>query len=219
MIFRPLCASPLYAALGTASFCFLLVFLTAGAAHASSPALGQKDSAPVSVATEQLKLPEPRLQGGMPLMQALSLRKSTRSFSKDELSMQQISDILWAAFGQNRPDGRRTIPTAMNRQNMVVYVALPSGVWRYAPESNELVKESAENICGSLGDAPCTLGFAVEGKFGALHAGSAYQNVGLYCASEGLANVVKASGVSAMKKQIKLPAGYELAIIQSIGKP
>jgi Nitroreductase family. len=175
--------------------------------------------AAASANAEQIKLPEPVTQGGMPLMQALSLRKSTRSFSKEELSMQQVSNILWTAFGQNRPDGRRTVPTARNLLNMVVYVALPSGVWRYLPESNELVKESGENLCDALGGAPCTLGFAVEGKFGGMHAGSAYQNVGLYCASEGLANVVKATGVDVMKKYIKPAAGYELVIIHSIGKP
>lgn len=173
----------------------------------------------VASGPNQIKLPEPRIQGGLPLMQAMGLRKSTRSFSKDELSLQQVSDILWTAFGQSRPDGKRTIPTAMNRQNLVVYVALPSGVWRYQPESNELVRESAENLCPSLGNAPCTLGFAGEGKYGSMHAGSAYQNVGLYCASEGLGNVVKATGVEVMKKQIKMPAGYDLVIIQSIGKP
>ena len=183
-------------------------FFSPTEAHAAAPANA-----------EQIKLPEPVIQGGMPLMQALSLRKSTRSFSKEELSMQQISNILWTAFGQSRPDGKRTIPTARNLQNMVVYVALPSGVWRYLPESNELVKESGENLCDALGGAPCTLGFAVEGKFGAMHAGSAYQNVGLYCASEGLANVVKATGVDVMKKHIKPAAGYELVIIHSIGKP
>lgn len=172
-----------------------------------------------AAAKDQIKLPEPKLEGGMPLLQALSLRKSTRSFGKDDLSMQELSNILWAAFGQNRPDGKRTIPTAMNRQNMLVYVALSNGVWRYLPESNEIIQESADDLRSSLGEAPCTLGFAVEGKFGAMHAGSAYQNVGLYCASEGLANVVKASGVDAMKKRVNMPAGYELVIIQSIGNP
>ena len=187
-------------------------------AYASMPAPGQKGASDIAPATEQMKLPAPTLEGGMPLMQALSLRKSTRSFSKEELSMQQLSDILWAAFGQNRPDGRRTIPTAMNRQNMVVYVALQSGVWRYLPESNELVKESGEDVTSSLGGAPCTLGYAVEGKFGAMHAGSSYQNVGLYCASSGLANVVKATGVDILKGQVKLPSGFDIVIIQSVGK-
>lgn len=209
---------PFFAFAVFAALVIFPVFTSPDAASASTPAPGQAGVPSIPADKEQLKLPAPTLEGGMPLMQALSQRKSTRSFSKEELSMQQLADMLWAAFGQNRPDGRRTMPTARNQQNMVVYVALPSGVWRYVPESNELVKESGENICPSLGGAPCTLGFAAEGKYAGMHVGSAYQNVGLYCASSGLANVVKATGADILKKQVKLPAGYDLLIIQSVGK-
>lgn len=189
---------------------FVFVFAIAGPEGASAA------DAPNAQA-ERMKLPEPVKQGGKPLMEALSQRKSSRSFAKEELSVQQLSDILWAAFGQNREDGKRTIPTARNRRNMVVYAALPSGVWRYVPESNELVRESAENLTKTFG-APCTLGYAVEGSYGGMHAGSAYQNVGLYCASAGLGNVVKASGVDTMKKYVDPPSGHSVVIIQSIGR-
>jgi hypothetical protein len=168
---------------------------------------------------ERISLPAPDRQGGMPLMQALAERKSTRKFASSDLEVRHTSNILWAAVGMNRRDGKRTIPTAFNRQNIIVYAAMGIGVWRYLPEKHALERESREDLCRKLGGAPLTLGFAAQGKFAAMHAGSAYQNVGLYCASAGLANVVKVTGVREFKAALELPEDYELLIVQSIGLP
>ena len=71
-------------------------------------------------------------------MQVLSDRKSTREFGPGTLSPQTLSNLLWAAFGINRPDGRRTAPSAMNWQEVSIYVATPEGVYIYDAKDNVL---------------------------------------------------------------------------------
>jgi hypothetical protein len=181
--------------------------------------LGKKTAPEEPEKPSRIVLPPPDTERGKPLMRALSLRRSTRQFREDELPLQNIGDILWAAFGINRPDGKRTMPTALNKQNLVVYAAMSSGIWRYQPQKHELELDTWYNLCTLLGEAPLTLGYAAEGRYGPMHAGSASQNVGLYCASVGLGNVVKATGIDVMAKYISPPAGYSLLIIQSIGWP
>ncbi|MDL2210547.1 nitroreductase family protein [Desulfovibrio sp. OttesenSCG-928-O18] len=170
---------------------------------------------------KRLILPKPQTTGGKPLMEALAARSASRSFSDKPVSEQVLSNLLWATWGVNRSDGRRTAPTARNTQDIQVYAALESGVWRYDAVKNELVLALEEDTRKKFGGAPLTLLFAVPEKdrFGSMHAGSLYQNAGLFCASEGLANVVKASGTDALKGVLPLPSGYIVVIIQSIGWP
>ena len=169
----------------------------------------------------QIVLPPPDTSGGKPLMQVLAERRSTRSFSDQAVSMQDLSNILWAAWGINRKDGRRTAPTAMNRQQIEIYAVLENGVWRYDAKSNSLQAALAVDARAKYGEAQVTLLYAApkDAKYGEMHIGSLYQNVGLYCASAGLANVVKASGVDALKNELKLPDKYEIMIVQLIGWP
>jgi hypothetical protein len=190
-------------------------------AAASRPAAKRDDprSADAGEKGERLSLPAPDMQGGLTLMHALAERKSVRKFSPSDLEVRHTSNILWSAVGMNRRDGKRTIPTAFNRQNIIVYAAMSIGVWRYLPERHALERESRQDLCRKLGGAPLTLGFAAQGEFAGLHAGSAYQNVGLYCASAGLANVVKFTGVREFQAVLELPKDYELLIVQSIGLP
>jgi hypothetical protein len=104
--------------------------------------------------------------------------------------------------------------------NVAVYVALADGVWRYEGKSHELVKELAVDAWSRFGGAPVTLLYAAaEGPFGEMHVGSLYQNAGLYCASAGLASVVKATGASALDGELKLPKGYKMMIVQPVGFP
>ena len=169
----------------------------------------------------RIALPKPRMTGGKPLMEALAARGAGRNFSDKPVSEQVLSNLLWATWGINRPDGRRTAPTARNTQDIQVYAALESGVWLYDAARNELVQALGGDTRKKFGGAPVTLLFAVPEKdrFGAMHAGSLYQNAGLYCASEGLANVVKATGADALEGALPLPSGYAVIIIQSIGWP
>ena len=169
----------------------------------------------------QIILPLPDTSGGKPLMQALAERRTNRSFSDQTVSMQDLSNILWAAWGINRDDGKRTAPTAMNRQQIEVYAVLESGVWRYDAKTNSLQAALAVDARAKYGNAPLTLLYAAPkgAQYGEMHIGSLYQNVGLYCASAGMANVVKASGVDALKDELNLPDKYAVMIVQLIGWP
>lgn len=164
-------------------------------------------------------LPEPDKTGGKTLMESLSLRKSDRSIDSRALSQQELSNLLWATWGANRSDGKRTAPTARNSQKVEVYAVLESGVWLYDGIKNELKLALDKDARNKYSPAGVTLLYAVPSNdsYGLMHAGSLYQNAGLYCASAGLANVVKASGKDALKGELKLPSGYEIVIIQSIG--
>lgn len=176
--------------------------------------------AAAAAAGEVLSLPAPDKSGGKPLMQALNERKSSRAFKDDAIPPQQLSNLLWAAFGVNRPDGRHTAPTARNSQQVRIYAAMANGVWLYDPARHALVKVLDRNATSNF-KAPLTLVYAVtDEKFGPMHAGAIFQNVGLYCASAGLANVVKAQGVDVFEgKELKLPAEYRIVIVQSVGFP
>ncbi|MDR1686279.1 MAG: nitroreductase family protein [Desulfovibrio sp.] len=197
-------------------FSYLLAVAAAALLLFSFPFAGAASAADAAVIT----LPAPDKSGGVPLMKALSERKSNRSFSEQVLSQQELSNLLWAAFGVNRQDGRRTVPTAKNSQQAAIYAATGTGVWRYDGAAHTLTKVLSRDTVKVFGGAPLTLVYAApEGLYGAMHLGSIYQNVGLYCASAGLANVVKATGVDVLKNELKLPEGYKILIIQSVGKP
>ena len=168
----------------------------------------------------RMVLPAPDKSGGKPLMQALALRASNRSISRQPLPERDLSNVLWAAWGVNRPDGRRTVPTARNTQAVALYAAKADGVWRYEGERHELVKVLNEDWRSKFGGAPLTLIYAAEeGPYAGMHVGSMYQNAGLYCASAGLANVVKGTGVSELRGRLPLPSGYSVLIIQLVGLP
>ena len=105
---------------------------------------------------EIIKLPAPKTEGGMPLMQALKERESGREFSSRKLSPETLSSLLWAAWGINRPDGRRTAPSAKNLQDIDVYVAMRDGLYLYEAKNHQLQKILGEDIRLSItsGDAP-----------------------------------------------------------------
>jgi len=189
-------------------------------------------------APKPVQLPPPQTKGGRPLMQVLSDRKSTREFGPGTLSPQTLSNLLWAAFGINRPDGRRTAPSAMNWQEVSIYVATPEGVYIYDAKDNTLnpvvagdfraatgtqsfVKDAAVNLVyvsdfSKTGDAASS-----EAEMNtAADVGFIAQNVYLYCASEGLATVVRA-GIDkpALAKTLNLQANQKIILAQSVGYP
>ncbi|SBV90540.1 conserved exported hypothetical protein [uncultured delta proteobacterium] len=170
---------------------------------------------------KRIALPKPETTGGKPLMEALAARSADRNFAARPLPGQTLSNLLWATWGVNRPDGRRTAPTAMNKQSIRVYAALENGVWLYDGVTNELILAMEGDTRATFGGAPLTLLFAVpdDDPFGRMHAGALFQNAGLFCASEGLANVVKRTGADALDGKLPLPEGYKVVIIQSIGYP
>ncbi|MDR2574682.1 MAG: nitroreductase family protein [Desulfovibrio sp.] len=170
---------------------------------------------------ETAALPKPDMSGGMPLMEALAKRRSTRTVSGEPISERDLSNLLWAAWGINRPDGKRTVPTARNRQDARVFAVLESGVWLYDAAANALVKAVDIDARSRFGGAPLTLLYAAraDDETGGMHVGSMYQNVALYCASVGLGDVVKITGRGGLDSALKLPEGYKILVAHSIGRP
>ena len=104
------------------------------------------------VSAQEVKLPKPQTDGGKPLMPALRERQSARAFSTNDLPPQVLGDLLWAAWGINRPDsGRRTAPSASNRQEMDVYVATGAGLFLYDAKAHALQPILTNDIRGATG--------------------------------------------------------------------
>lgn len=176
------------------------------------------------VVMDDIKLPDPVMSGSMPLMEALQNRKSTTKFAKTELSLQTISEILWAANGQNRPDGKRTTPSALNTQNISIFVAMKDGLYRYDPKIHELEAFSREDVRPIIGTkAPLILLYVADlgkqSKFlSSVDCGFIGQNVYLYSAANSL-NTVFLYGVnaSALNYQLDLGLGKEVLFAQLVG--
>jgi SagB-type dehydrogenase family enzyme len=186
-----------------------------------------------------IELPKPQMDGGKPLMQALKDRKTSREFSSEKLPLQTLSNMLWAANGINRPDSKKhTAPTAMNCQEIDIYVALADGLYLYDPNSNMLKAVLAEDIRAATGpqpfvkDAPVNLVFVSDYSkmsrasdedkafYSATDTGFISQNVYLYCASEGLATVVRAYvDKPALAKTMKLKDNQKVVLAQTVGYP
>lgn len=189
------------------------------------------------MAQELLKLPAPQKTGGMPLMQALNERSSSRNFIDKDLTEQQLSNLLWAAFGMNREDiKKRTAPTSRNNQDIEIYLTTKNGLFLYKAEKHALekvsdkdfrevsgkqdfVKVAAVNLIyvsnlNKLGDGPVE----VKRMTAATHCGFIGQNVYLYCASEGLISVFRAwIDKDKMAEVLKLPEGFEVIYCQTVG--
>ena len=185
----------------------------------------------------QLLTPQPG--SGSPLMQLLWKRKSSREFSPKPLSVEVLSNLLWAGFGINRPDGKRTAPSAMNWQETDIYVILPEGLYLYDPKANQLKLILAEDLRGLAGtqpyvkEAPVNLIYVSDyAKMGdkipnerkilssGAHAGFISQNVYLYCASEGLATVVRGLiDIPALSKAMELRPDQKIILEQPVGYP
>src|ERR1022692_2612617 len=110
-----------------------------------------------------IQLPKPQMDGGKPLMQALKERKSTRSFSSKKMPVQTLGNLLWAAFGINRPDsGQRTAPSAMNRQEIDIYIATADGLYLYDAKGDALQPVLADDLRAATGMQPFVKDAPVE---------------------------------------------------------
>jgi len=182
-----------------------------------------------------IQLPKPETAAGMPLMQALAQRRTTRAFLDQPLPPQTLSNLLWAAFGVNRPrDAKpglgRTAPSAMNKQEIEMYVVLAAGVYVYDAEANLLRPVVAGDLRDKMGSPPAgqaavTLVYVANAKldYAQVDTGFIGQNVYLFAASEGLNawfyalhGQQDATGVAAA---LKLPAGRQPLYAQSVGYP
>jgi len=183
-------------------------------------------------------LPKPRMEGGKPLMQALKERQSARQFSSEKLPVQTLSNLLWAAWGVNRADGRRTAPSAANAQEIDVYVVLAEGTYLFEARGHTLKPVLAGDNRSKAGtqpfvaQAPLNLIYVADyAKMGAAKpedkplwaaAGSGFigQNVYLFCASEGLATVFRAYvDREAVSKALGLRPDQKVLFSQTVGYP
>jgi SagB-type dehydrogenase family enzyme len=190
--------------------------------------------------TAAIKLPPPEMTGGKPLMQALQARRSSREFGSTALPPQVLSNLLWAANGVNRPDsGKRTAPSARDWREIDVYVATAEGVYLYDPPTHTLQRVAAGDIRALTGvqdfvaTAPVNLVYVADldrtskeddseqrARFSAADAGFIAQNVYLFCASAGLATVVRGLFDHAvLAKALGLGSHQRIILAQSVGHP
>lgn len=188
---------------------------------------------------KSILLPPPQTEIGKPLMQVLKQRQSSRSFDSKPLPRQELSNLLWAAAGINRPDsGKRTAPSAMNWQEVDVYVALPEALYLYEAKTYTLVPVVAQDLREATGkqgfvkDAPLNLVYVADlarmknaseddkRLYSGADVGFMAQNVYLYCASQGLAVVVRGSVDRTMLSQsMKLRPDQKIILAQTVGYP
>jgi SagB-type dehydrogenase family enzyme len=194
----------------------------------------------MSTFAEELKpiqLVKPQTVGGMPLMQALQARSSARSFSTKELPQQVLSNLLWAAFGVNRPaTGKRTAPSARNWQEIDIYVVVAAGLYLYDAQAHALKPILAQDIRALTGrqslvkEAPVNLIYVADFSrmdmaaddekifYSAADTGFISQNVYLYCASEGLATFVRSLiDKPTLAKAMNLRPDQQITLAQSVG--
>lgn len=197
-------------------------------------------SSPVNAdETQAIALPPPRLDAGMPLMQALQARKSSREFADKDLPQQLLADLLWAAFGVNREaEHMRTAPSAHNRQEIDVYITLRDGLFRYDAIHHALQPLLTRDIRTLTGrqdfpaEAAVNLIYVADFarvrdvprdeamEVAAIATGAIAQNVYLYCASAGLATVVRGwIDKQVLARVMGLRADQYIVAAQSVGYP
>ena len=195
-----------------------------------------------------IKLLEPRIEGGMPLFQALHSRKSYKNYTPSkELSLQQISEILYCAYGFNDPkSGHRTVSSGMSVFPLDIYVVLPKGIYHYEPKENILKALKKGDYMEKTGrqdfvkDGSMTLIFysntdkkldnekimkfyegtpkETRNQWADIEVGFACQNIYLYCTSENLKSCVRAwCDGEFFKKECGLPDNYRFVLVHSIG--
>ena len=187
-------------------------------------------------AQEKIQLPQPDMKLlNMPLAETLQLRRSSRNYQKDKaITDAQLATILWAAVGINDPkSGRLTTPTAVNMQDIKVYVCNEKGVWLYNANDNSLTNVYKEDLRPSLVarqtfvmDAPVTLLLVSEQskrnfhneRYGAMDAGYVSQDIYLACAAMGMKTVARAMmDQDAVRSALNLPEDVIIELNHPIG--
>lgn len=189
-------------------------------------------------AAAMLALPPPQKSGGATLLQALADRQSLREFSSQPLPPPVLSSLLWAAFGVNRSDGGRTAPSALNAQEVEVFVALPTGAYRYDAAAHALQLVASRDIRRVTGyqdfvdEAPLDLVYvahharlsavpvAQREAYAHVAAGAIAQNVYLFAAGNGLATVIRAwIDREAIAEALGLGHDHQVMLSQTVGFP
>jgi nitroreductase len=192
-----------------------------------------------------IQLLKPQEGSGNPIIQLLWKRQSLRQFTPEPLPVEVLSNMLWAAFGINRPNGRRTAPTANNKQEIDIYVAMAKGLYLYDAKANILNPILSDDIRGMTGipaqpyvkEAAVNLIYVadyskmknyyfgtvrdeVKDLYTAAATGFISENVYLFCASEGLATVIRAEiDRPELASVMKLRPDQKIILAQSVGYP
>jgi nitroreductase len=184
------------------------------------------------------QLPPARMAGGKPLIEALQLRRSIREYADRPLAPQILSDLLWSAYGINRPTGDRTAPYWRHVMVMDVYAVMADGTWLYDPKAQALVLHLEDDLRAKTGlqdfvaTAPLNLVYVAHGErmtdvsaeerrlFASADACFIGQNVYLFCASEGLATVFRgAVDQKALGQAMHLGPDQFVTFAQTVGYP
>jgi len=207
--------------------------ILSSAVLAAAPGLAAAQTAPT------LELPPPRASGGKPFIDTLKLRRSVRDYADKPLPAQVLSDLLWAAFGVNRPtSGDRTAPSWRHAIEIGIYVTTAEGVWRFEPQGHRLKPHLRGDIRARtgvqdfVGTAPVNLVYVADGNrmegaspqdkrlWAFTDTGFIGQNVYLFCASEGLASVFRGSlDREALARTLQLDRQEFITCAQSVGYP
>jgi len=188
-------------------------------------------------AAHAIALPAPETSGGMPLMEALAKRQSRREFARTPLPLPLLSNLLWAAYGRNRPEGR-TAPSALDVQEIDLYVALPSGAYYYDAATHRLnlvADADLRRITGYqdfVDDAPLDLVFVADHarmglvpveqreSFASVAAGAICQNIYLFAAANNLATVIRAwIDREALARALGTSHDQQVLLSQTVGYP
>ncbi len=205
------------------------IVLVSGARFVAVPHLGS--TTVLAAELKPIQLPKPEITGGMPLMQALSARKTTRVFLDKPLPPQMLSNLLWAAFGVNRPKEvkpglGRTAPSGRNTQDITLEVALADGVYVYDAEQNLLRPVLSGDVRSAISSAPAahaavTIVYVAPAKddFAQVDCGFIAQNVYLFAASQGLNAWFYAVHSEDVATKLGLGADHIVLYAQSVGYP
>ncbi len=201
--------------------------------------IGQLRPRPVADPTaDRIRLPPAQMHGGLPLLDALGLRRSSREFAGTELPLPLLSTLLWAAWGVNRDEGGRTVPSAINAQEVELYVAMPGGAYLYEPEAHALRRVTSTDVRRVTGyqdfvdSAPMDLVFVADHRrlllvpeqqrirYASACAGAIAQNIYLFAAANGLSTVIRAwMDRQALANALGLGHDHEVLLAQTVGYP
>ena len=188
---------------------------------------------------QEIKLNAPDKTRGSATMKALSDRQSVREYDMKALSLQDLSDLLWAANGINRDDGRRTAPTASNRQEIDVYVVREDGAYFYDAQAHALKPVAKGDFRAAVAGqqdfvktAPVSLVIVINLEklgdptaeqtklMGAVDTGIVSQNINVFCAAVGLSTVPRASMDQAELRKILKLSDTQLPLMNNpVGYP
>ena len=193
----------------------------------------------VNINAQDIKLNEPVKAGGISVMEAFAKRQSSSEFADKELSIQDLSNLLWAANGINRENGKKTAPSAQNSQDIDVYVALPNAVYKFDAKANNLILISEGDYRGLAGGKkdnplpPSILYIVADAStykpsaynsiehitdMNKVDAGIVSQNISIFCSGMGLGTKPRAQMNHAeLKKVLKLSDSQTLMLNHPVG--